>query len=144
MIEDSSFSDEILANHLLEIYLQDIKIVLKGFLDKWRKELTGKVSKINIKELSSRWGSCSSTGTISLNWRLIMAPDDVFEYVFIHEIAHLRVKGHNREFWDVVAAKCDNYQAKRRYLKDNTFLLMNFPKLFLQKGIFLQYKLSKW
>ena len=57
---------------------------------------------VTIRGQRARWGSASRTGRISLNWRLILAPPAVLDYVVIHELAHLRVPGHSRAFWAVV------------------------------------------
>jgi predicted metal-dependent hydrolase len=61
-----------------------------------------KVTNITVRELQSRWGSCTSGGRISLCWRLIMAPDDVRTYVVAHELAHLRHMNHSAAFWQEV------------------------------------------
>jgi predicted metal-dependent hydrolase len=75
--------------------------------------------KISIRDTRSRWGSCSSTGNISLSWRLIMAPLEVMEYVVIHELAHLKHMDHSSAFWGVVSQHCPNYNQHRHWLKSN-------------------------
>ena len=58
--------------------------------------------RIAIRDTSSRWGSCSSTGTMSFSWRLAFAPVDVMRYVVMHELAHKKHMNHSDEFWMVV------------------------------------------
>ena len=60
------------------------------------------VGQISIRDTRSRWGSCAPNGNLSFCWRLVMAPEWVLEYVVAHEVAHLVVANHSREFWDVV------------------------------------------
>ena len=59
--------------------------------------------RITLKDTSSRWGSCTSTGNLSFSWRLVMAPRFVQDYVVAHEVAHLRHMNHGRHFWSLVA-----------------------------------------
>lgn len=78
---------------------------------------------IRISSARTRWGSCSSAGTLSFTWRLVMAPLDVIDYVVIHELAHLRVRNHSSAFWDQVASMLPDYPARRDWLKKNGHLL---------------------
>ena len=71
----------------------------------------------------TRWGSCSSQGRISLNWRLLAAPLAVLDYVVIHELAHLRFPNHSARFWNLVAEYCPNYENHNRWLRDNHMAL---------------------
>lgn len=65
-------------------------------------ELNVEPSRITVRDASSRWGSCSTSGAISLSWRLIMAPNFVLSYVCAHEVAHLREMNHGKRFWSLV------------------------------------------
>lgn len=65
-----------------------------------KAEIIGrKISRIRIGDPHSRWGSCSSQGVLSFSWRLVMAPEDMLDYVVAHEVAHLRHMDHSRSFW---------------------------------------------
>ncbi len=66
-----------------------------------------KYQKIRISSARTRWGSCSSRGTLSFTWRLVMAPLEVVDYVVVHELAHLRVQNHSAAFWAEVAQMID-------------------------------------
>ena len=76
-------------------------------------------NRIFIRSQRTRWGSCSSMGNISLNWKLIMFPPRIIDYVIIHELAHLRVMGHGKAFWDVVAAHCPDWRACRQWMREH-------------------------
>lgn len=76
-------------------------------------------SRMRLSSARTRWGSCSSRGTISLNWRLVLAPAEVVDYVILHELAHLRVPNHSKEFWRLVESLCPEAKQHRQWLKIN-------------------------
>ena len=78
-----------------------------------------KLRKISFKDTKSRWGSCTSNGTIMLNWRLIMAPPSVYKYVIIHELSHLVHMDHSSFFWRQVSELHPNYRDDRDWLRTN-------------------------
>ena len=79
--------------------------------------------KISIKGYKSRWGSCNSRGEISFNWRIIMAPKSVINYVVIHELCHLKYHDHSDKFWGFVESNLPSYREQRDWLKCNETLL---------------------
>lgn len=82
------------------------------------------VEKITIRDSKSRWGSCSGRKTISLSWRLILAPPEVAHYVCVHEAAHLMHMNHSPAFWKAVEALCPSYKSHKIWLKMNGASLM--------------------
>lgn len=72
---------------------------------------------VKINSAKTRWGSCTSTGTINFTWRLVMAPPDVIDYVVLHELAHLRVKNHSPRFWKLVESLCPDFKRHRKWLR---------------------------
>ncbi|TBR16985.1 M48 family peptidase [bacterium] len=86
--------------------------------------------KVRVKDMRSLWGSCSYRGDLSFNARLLGAPPEVLDYVVVHELAHLRWRGHGRRFWDLVQKFCPEQKARRRWLRANgTALLQELPSL---------------
>lgn len=75
------------------------------------------VREVSVRDQRTRWGSCSSSGTISLNWRLVQTPPAVREYVLLHELMHRRELNHSARFWRHVAAVCPGYVEARRWLR---------------------------
>ena len=75
------------------------------------------VRRVSIRNQRSRWGACSPSGTITLNWRLIQTPDFVREYVMLHELMHRRELNHSKRFWRLVAACCPRFVEARRWLR---------------------------
>ncbi len=116
-----------LQEKLIEIYLDEAEKLLRKFIARWEDHLKDEVKAIKLKEMRSRWGSCSSKGNIAINWRLIMAPEEVFEYVFVHEISHIEIKAHNRNFWHSVELRLPGAIIWRKLLRKNNYMLMNFP-----------------
>ena len=78
-----------------------------------------RAGKISIRGQRSRWGSCAANGNLSFNWRLILAPADVLEYVVAHEVGHLAEANHSPAFWAVVDRLCPHARYGRRWLREN-------------------------
>jgi predicted metal-dependent hydrolase len=81
------------------------------------------VRRVTVRSQRSRWGSCSSNGVISLNWRLIQTPPFVSDYIILHELMHLRQMNHSARFWNEVARACPDYRRAKLWLKENPGLL---------------------
>jgi predicted metal-dependent hydrolase len=80
-------------------------------------------SKIRITSARRRWGSCTSRGTLSFTWRLVMAPMAVIDYVVVHELVHLQEKNHSKSFWGKVKAIMPDYKQQIAWLKANGHFL---------------------
>jgi predicted metal-dependent hydrolase len=78
------------------------------------------VSRVSIRNQRSRWGSCSRSGHICLNWRLVTMPEEVRDYVLIHELMHLKRMDHSPKFWKLVAAACPAYKEARAWLRSHS------------------------
>ncbi len=76
-------------------------------------------NRLYIRGQKSRWGSCSAQGNISLNWKLIMFPPSIIDYVIVHELAHLKVMGHSKDFWEVVTAHCSDWRSCKQWLNQH-------------------------
>ena len=78
---------------------------------------------VRFKRISSRFGSCSNKGNINIAFRLLFAPKEVFRYVCVHELAHLKEFNHSKRFWNIVREAMPNYKDSEKWLKNNGFLL---------------------
>lgn len=76
-------------------------------------------SGLSFRRQKTRWGSCSSRGHISLNWKLLFAPEVVIDYLVVHELAHLVHANHSKRFWDLVKIHDPEYLRHRRWLRDH-------------------------
>jgi predicted metal-dependent hydrolase len=75
--------------------------------------------RLAIRSQRTRWGSCSRSGTLSFNWRLLLAPEPVLDYVIWHEVCHLRIADHSPRFWALLEAHLPDYRQARRWLRAN-------------------------
>ncbi len=119
-----------------EVNQKDIKTVI----EKWYREQAVKkiqervkiyesktkltANLVRIKELKTSWGICTSRGNITYNWRIVMAPLSVLDYVVIHEICHLKHHNHSKDFWSLVGVYMTDYRTKKEWLKVNGKSLM--------------------
>lgn len=81
--------------------------------------------RITIRNQRTRWGSCSSKGNLNFNWRLIFAPEEVVDYIVVHELAHRKEMNHSRAFYNVVASVLPDYKVREKWLKENGEKLWN-------------------
>ena len=84
-------------------------------------------ARLSVRDTKTRWGSCSSNGTLSFSWRLVMAPPRVLDYVAAHEVAHLQEMNHGPEFWDLVYRHCPHTERSRKWLRKHGHTLHKLP-----------------
>jgi hypothetical protein len=86
--------------------------------------------RIQIRDQRSRWGSCSTTGTLSFNWRLVLAPFEVLDYVVVHELCHMREANHSGRFWKLVEARRPDWRKHKGWLDEHGPELLAFRPSF--------------
>lgn len=101
-------------------YRQQAKELLGRRIEHWAQRMGCSYAKLRISGARKRWGSCTSEGTVSLAWRLMMASPREVDYVIVHELAHRTHMDHSREFWMLVAKYCPEHEMCRRMLKDTS------------------------
>ncbi len=104
--------------------IQAAKEYLPKMVEYYSELMNQNYSVLKIKGLKSKWGSCSKDGEIILNYKIMLAPSDVIEYVIVHELAHRKVMNHSREFYSYVEKFKPNYRDSMKYLKDNGYRIM--------------------
>ena len=82
--------------------------------------------RITLRDQRSRWGSCSSKGALSFNWRLVLAPHDVLDYVVVHEVCHLVEHHHGTEFWKLVERRRPQYRDSKRWLDEHGWEILAY------------------
>ena len=87
--------------------------------DKLSSNMGVSYKRIGIRGQKTRWGSCSRKKNLSFNWKLIMAPEPVLDYVIIHELTHLKEMNHSKRFWKLVASYCPGWQDCKNWLKQH-------------------------
>jgi len=83
-------------------------------------------TRITLRDQRSRWGSCSNKGALSFNWRLVLAPHDVLDYVVVHEVCHLAELHHGPAFWALVAKRRPGYAESKRWLDDHGWEILAY------------------
>ncbi|MBL4720295.1 MAG: M48 family metallopeptidase [Alphaproteobacteria bacterium] len=111
--------EEHLARRLKDWLRRDARRVISPLAWALADGLGQKPARISIRDQRSRWGSCSSTGALSFNWRLVLAPPFVLEYVTAHEVAHMQEMNHSPAFWSVVNDLTAHCVTGRKWLKTN-------------------------
>ncbi len=81
-------------------------------------------TRLTIRDQRTRWGSCSRGGAMSFNWRLLLAPSEVLDYVIWHEVCHLEVMDHSPRFWKLVALHCPEHAERAAWLRHNAATLV--------------------
>jgi len=76
-----------------------------------------------VHNARSRWGSCSPEDRVRFTWRLIMAPPEIIDYVVVHELCHMKIRDHSRDYWGLVQSVLPDYKKRRAWLKDHGHLL---------------------
>jgi predicted metal-dependent hydrolase len=108
----------ILKNALQKWYKREAKKIIIKRLEFYKPKFSVEPGIIKIKEQKKRWGSCSSKGNIYFNWRAVMAPSPVIDYIIVHEMSHLIHKNHSSKFWKSVEAILPDYKVRKKWLRD--------------------------
>lgn len=116
---DDRQSYELIKDVMTKWYRDKAEVIFRQRADYYAGRLEVSVNRISVKDQKSRWGSCSSMGNINLNYRLIMAPMEIIDYVIVHELCHLVYMNHSKEFWKLVEDFCPRYKEYKEWLKIN-------------------------
>lgn len=119
IIYTPSENEEILKMAVEKWYRKKAQEIINERVDYYQFVIGIKPAKVTIKEQKKRWGSCSSKGNINFNWKLIMAPPAIIDYVVVHEMAHLVHLNHSREFWNLVESILPDYKERKEWLNNN-------------------------
>lgn len=113
-----------IQNALEDLYRREARSWFQSRIDYYSNEMGVSPEKLELRNQRTRWASCSPKQTLSFNWRLVMAPDDVIDYVVVHELAHLREQNHTRRFWNIVQKYDPDYESHVEWLKENSSQLI--------------------
>ena len=102
---------------------------LASLTEYWAEKIGVSYGRISIRGQKTRWGSCSSKGNLNYNYLLMLCPDDVIEYVVIHELCHRVYMNHSKRFWEKIEEFCPNYRQARKWFKQNgNSLIVRLPQ----------------
>lgn len=102
---------------LFAVYKSRALAVASAKVLEWNAKYQFPVGKIAIRNSKSRWGSCSSKGTLSFNYKIFFLPEILVDYLVVHELAHLQEKNHGKNFWALVGKEIVDYKSCRTELK---------------------------
>lgn len=114
-VSDINFLRECVVNR----YKDQAKEIIKLKVQKYAQVMKVNYKNITVKEQKTRWGSCSSIGNLNFNWKLIMMPEAVVDYVVVHELSHLKFMNHSKEFWKEVEKFLPDYKNQKNWLAKN-------------------------
>jgi predicted metal-dependent hydrolase len=98
-------------------YRRMAKLELEPRVERAAAQLGSSYARLSIRGQKTRWGSCTAAGALSFNWRLLLAPEAVLDYVVWHEVCHLQAMNHSPRFWSLVAAHCPDYREHAAWLR---------------------------
>jgi predicted metal-dependent hydrolase len=102
---------------------EDFRDMVSALVDEISCEMGLKVNQVTLRRMKTRWGSCSNQANININTRLRYLPKNLIRYVVHHEICHLKVRNHSKEYWDLVAATYPNHPQLEEELAIYWFLV---------------------
>ena len=109
------------ASAITDFYKCEAQRIFRARVHFFSERMKVQPAALEFRSQKTRWGSCSATGKISLNWRLIVASQKVIDYVVVHELAHLRFYDHSRFFWRLVSSQIGDYAELRDWLSAHQF-----------------------
>jgi len=118
-IKPDLFNNGLLELALEQWYRAEAANLIKDGADRLSSQMGISYKRLVIRGQKTRWGSCSRKKNLSFNWKLIMAPEPVVEYVIIHELIHLKEMNHSKGFWELVAQYCLGWQEHKKWLKQH-------------------------
>ncbi len=111
-------------HNLIQWYYEMARQLIYQRTSHYNERLKESINRIRIKNQRSLWGSCSSKRNLNFNWRIILAPPEVADYVVVHEMCHLRHLNHSPEFWAEVEGILPDYKSDRQWLREHGNELM--------------------
>src|SRR5690349_14413718 len=111
--------EEPVREALARWYRKRARVEVAAKLDAAVRRAGTRYTRLTIRSQRTRWASCSSSGAMSFNWRLLLAPEPVLDYVVEHEVAHLEVMDHSQRFWKLLASRSPGYREHEQWLRVN-------------------------
>jgi predicted metal-dependent hydrolase len=108
---------EALRDALERWYRRQARDEVEWRLDEATERTGTRYTRLTIRSQRTRWASCSDNGAMSFNWRLLLAPEEILDYVIEHEVAHLDVMDHSERFWALLGARVPEYKERERWLR---------------------------
>lgn len=123
-----------IRNELEKMYKEKAREIIKEILESY-EDLGIEYQKLKLKNQKTQWASCSSHKNLNFNWRIVMVPREIIEYIVVHELVHLEESNHSKRFWTKVSSILPEYKERAKWLKKHS------PKLVFSEN---DYTSNSW
>jgi predicted metal-dependent hydrolase len=104
-------------DHFIKWYKKETEEQLRLRIPRYEHRIGVSVKDFRVLDLGNRWASCGKNGTLNFSWRTVMAPIQVFDYILVHEMAHMIERGHTKNFWSIVSRVISDYEEHKIWLR---------------------------
>ena len=119
ILRTASTNKKIIRDALVQWYRYQAKKIIHDRVYFYQPYINEKIGTIRIKEQKTRWGSCSSKGNLNFNWKCVMAPIEMLDYIVVHELCHLKQMNHSKAFWCEVEKVLPDYKKRDLWWKEH-------------------------
>ena len=112
-------NEEVIHKAISKWYLDKAKEKIPERVAYYEKFFVEKRGRIEIKDQKKRWASCTKEGNLTFNWKGIIAPANILDYIIVHEMCHLRYMNHSKEFWEMLGRVLPDYESRKEWLMNN-------------------------
>ncbi len=118
-IQTKSTEQDYLRPFMIDWYKQKCSHKIQKRVDYYAGKLGVQPKEIHVKEQKKRWASCTIDNTLYFNWRCILAPSPILDYIIVHELCHILEKSHSSRFWSMLRTVMPDYEVRKKWLGDN-------------------------
>ena len=118
-LKSAKYSKGLLEKLYDTLLVERAQDIFEDKVKRFSKRIGVVVKRVAIKNLRNRWGSLTKNDVLNLNLNLIKAPEDIIDYIILHELCHLKIKEHSHHYWDLIHKFMPNYHDKIEWLKVN-------------------------
>lgn len=112
-------SPELIRSYIINWYKNFASEIVSERINLYAKKMNVIPSNLFIKDLKSIWGSCTGKNSINISWKIVMAPLEIVDYLIVHELTHIKIKNHSKNFWNMAESILPNYKECSKWLKLN-------------------------
>ena len=116
----STYDEHIFQKHIDNFYRDEARAYIPHIVEEWSKNMGLFANRISFRKTKRQWGSCSSKNDLSFNTMMMKLPLDVIQYIIVHELAHIKQKHHQKDFWNLVEQYLPAYKIQVKELKNYT------------------------
>jgi len=115
-----AYNEKLFQKHIDQFYKEEAKNYIPQYVEVWSQTMQLAYNKISFRKTKRQWGSCSGKNDLCFNTMMMKLPEDVIQYIIIHELSHIKHKHHQKAFWELVAEYLPEYKTQVKELKNYT------------------------